>query len=333
MKPMPLAKSAISLSPAVVTGAAGFIGRHLCRELASQGVEVIGIDALIAEAPAADQWASFRQLEACGVQMVRARLEELDLPVVLARARSVFHLAARTGVRESFGGSFASYASNNIVATQLLIEACRTHASNLAIFVYASSSSVYGESDSGLVSEDSILFPASPYAVSKLAGEQLVLAAARRGDVPGCSLRYFTVYGPQQRPDMGFSKFIAAVEQGKPVTVFGDGSQERDFTAVDDVVRATILAALHAQGGDVFNICGGSPARLRDVISLLGRLMGRSPQVRYVAEARGDVSRTAGNPQRAMSRLGWNPSVSLEAGLHAQIRAWREGTVESSESV
>jgi UDP-glucose 4-epimerase len=231
----------------------------------------------------------------------------------------VFHLAAQAGVRKSWGRDFAIYTANNIDATQVLLEAATT-APALERFVYASSSSVYGDNTPMPFREDALPQPVSPYGVSKLAAEQLCYLYHANFRVPTVSLRYFTVYGPRQRPDMGFHRFLRATLRNEPITVYGDGQQTRDFTYVHDAVSATIAAAERGVAGRVYNIGGGSRVSVNHVLELIGRIAGRKPSVTVDTAQKGDMRHTWADTSLAQTDLGFAPSVSLEQGLAAEYK-------------
>jgi nucleoside-diphosphate-sugar epimerase len=303
---------------ALITGVAGFIGSHLAGRLLDQSEQVIGVDCFTDYYDPARKRGNLEAL----LNRPGFRFHELDVGVgdlrpVLERVDRVYHLAAQPGVRMSWGESFAPYVRHNIVATQRLLEHLRESNARL---VFASSSSVYGDADRYPTPEDVVLRPVSPYGVSKLCSEQLVMAYRRSVGVDARCVRYFTVYGPRQRPDMAFSRFIAAARDGEPIEVYGDGMQVRDFTFVADAVDATIRAGTIADPGEaIFNVGGGSRATLRRVIELLGEILGSPVAMRHVAAQAGDVRETGADLTRAADVLGWRPQVSLEEGLRAQI--------------
>jgi UDP-glucose 4-epimerase len=307
---------------ALVTGAAGFIGSHLASHLLDQGSSVIGIDCFTdyysrplkeANLSVAKKHQRFR--------FVDARLQDADLKQLLRGVTHVFHLAAQAGVRKSWGREFNVYTVNNVEATQVLLEACV----GLPIerLVYASSSSVYGDHVPLPMREDSSLQPLSPYGVTKLAAEHLASLYWENHKVPAVSLRYFTVYGPRQRPDMGFHRFLRAAIAGDALTVYGDGEQTRDFTFVADAVTATIDAATKGHAGGVYNIGGGSRVTVNDVMDLIGRIAGRSLKIQREPAQKGDMRHTYADTSRAQQDLGFAPSVTLEEGLRQQYR-WQQ---------
>ncbi len=309
------------MAVALVTGVAGFIGAHLAARLLRDGVRVRGLDnldAYYARELKEQNLTALRALPGCELQI--ADLNDVDLEALLEGADWVFHLAARPGVRRSWGEAFDGYVRANILGTQRLLEAL--HCRPGARLVFASSSSVYGEM-SGQVGEDVPRRPISPYGVSKLAGEGLVQAYHETYAVPTVMLRYFTVYGPRQRPDMAFHRFVRALLEDREVEVFGDGGQSRDFTYVDDAVDATVRAAHRGRSGGVYNIGGGSPASVQEVLKILARLTGRRPRVRTLPAEPGDPRVTHADTRRARAELGFAPAMSLEGGL-AQMVAWMD---------
>ncbi len=307
---------------AVVTGAAGFIGSHLCEALLARGYDVVGVDAFTdyydarikrENIAAAIQSKSFR--------LVEGSLASIDLGPLLDGAVAVFHLAAQPGVRASWGVTFEPYIEHNVRATQRLCEALRAHAG--ARLIYAGSSSVYGQTAELPMREDHRTRPLSPYGVTKLAGEALCLLYAANYGIPVVSLRYFTVYGPRQRPDMAFHRFIKAGLEGAPIEVFGAGTQTRDFTFVDDAVAANLAAMDYSGNSEVFNIGGGSRVSLNHVLDTLGRVMNRRLDVRCVETQKGDVMHTFADVTLAARELGYAPKTALEAGLEREA-AWVE---------
>jgi UDP-glucose 4-epimerase len=235
----------------------------------------------------------------------------------------VFHLAAQAGVRKSWGRDFEIYTTNNIEATQVLLEAIANGAGAIEKVVYASSSSVYGDEATNNVApmkETSLPQPVSPYGVSKLAAEQLCYLYHANFNVPTVALRYFTVYGPRQRPDMGFHRFIKSTLCGEPISLYGDGEQTRDFTFVADAVSATVAAARRGSAGRVYNIGGGSRVSVNEVLAMIGRVTGRTPIVHKEAAQKGDMRHTFADTTRARAELAFSPSVTLEEGLAAEAR-------------
>jgi nucleoside-diphosphate-sugar epimerase len=302
----------------LVTGCAGFIGSHLTEALLLRGDSVIGLDSFSDYYPRAQKEANLLPILAHPrFTLVEQDLAEADLDTELARARSVFHLAGQPGVRGSWGASFSVYVRDNVLATQRLFEACARAGVRT---VFASSSSVYGETNAYPTPEDAERHPRSPYGVTKLACEHLAEAYASTFGLDVVVLRYFTVYGPRQRPDMAFSRLISACLEGTPFTVYGDGDQSRDVTYVSDVVRAT-LAVMDA--GDrvrgALNVGGGNEVSLREAIAACERLAGRRLDVQYGRREAGDVRRTLADTRRIGAALGWAPETTLADGLAAQV--------------
>jgi nucleoside-diphosphate-sugar epimerase len=299
----------------LVTGAAGFIGSHLCERLVREGREVIGLDAFIPFYPRPLKEANLAGLRGHG----RFRFHELDLrrddlAAVLAGVDVVFHLAAMPGLPRSWT-QFDLYESCNLTATHRLIEAAHG-TSTLKRFVYVSTSSVYGRYGSG--DETLPTRPISPYGVTKLAGEHLCRAFAEERGLPLVTLRYFSVYGPRQRPDMGYHKFIEALLAGEPVTVFGDGQQMRGNTFIDDCVAATV-AVLDAPLGETYNVGGGEVASVWDILRKLETITGRKVIVQSAPARPGDQRHTCADTGKLMRHLGWEPRVGLEEGLARQV--------------
>lgn len=301
----------------LVTGSAGFIGSRLAARLLDGGHEVRGVDAFTPYYEPADKRANLEPL--------RARdgfsFDELDLRnatlSVPADVEVVFHLAAQPGVRASWGATFDDYLGHNVLATQRLLEACRE--AGTPRVVMASSSSVYGEAERHPTPEDVTPRPVSPYGVTKLACEALLTAYAANFGLPSVVLRYFTVYGPGQRPDMAFHRFIRAALTGGTIEVFGDGEQTRDVTFVDDAVGATIAAAATDGPTGPVNVGGGSQVALNEVIEAIERLTGRELRIERRDAAPGDVRHTSADLGRARATLGYEPQVGLEEGLRREV--------------
>jgi len=252
-------------------------------------------------------------------RFVETRIQDADLAALLADRTHVFHLAAQAGVRKSWGRDFGVYTVNNIEATQVLLEACARL--TLQRVVYASSSSVYGDEVPMPMREDARPQPVSPYGVTKLAAEHLCNLYHVNHGVPAVSLRYFTVYGPRQRPDMGFHRFLRATVLGEPMALYGDGEQTRDFTFVHDAVSATLAAAERGIAGRVYNIGGGSRVTINQVLDMIARVAGRRPMVAANPAQMGDMRHTFADTTRARADLGFVPTVGLEEGLAAE-HAW-----------
>jgi UDP-glucose 4-epimerase len=311
---------------AFVTGVAGFIGSTLADRLIAQGADVVGLDCFTDYYPRAIKERNLSALRGhAGFRFVEARLQDADLGALLADRTHVFHFAAQAGVRKSWGRDFAIYTVNNIEATQVLLEAVRAVPA-IDRLVYASSSSVYGDAVPMPMREDARPQPVSPYGVSKLAGEHLCNLYHLNHGVPAVSLRFFTVYGPRQRPDMGFHKFLRAALTGEPLTLFGDGAQTRDFTFVADAVAATIAAATQGVPGRVYNIGGGSRVSVNQVLEMIGRVAGRRPVIQAESVQKGDMRDTYADTTLARKELGFAPTVGLEAGLAAEYQ-WLVGVL------
>ena len=300
----------------LVTGAAGFIGSHLCEALLRAGHPVVGVDALTDYYDPAQKRANLDTALGMGLRFAQADLARDSLEALVAETDVVYHLAGQPGVRPSWGVEFELYATRNLVATQRLLEACA--ASTVRRFVFASSSSVYGNAGEAAVAEGAPRRPVSPYGLTKAACEDLVDVYRRHSGLSAVSLRYFTVYGPRQRPEMAFASFISRIAAGLPVTVFGDGAQTRDFTYVADAVTATIAASTR---GDKpwYNVSGGATASLREAIAEIERATGRAAVIEFAAEARGDARHTRANLAAANRDLGYRPTVDLAAGVPMQV--------------
>ena len=306
---------------ALVTGGAGFIGSSLAARLADQGHEVLIADALTPYYDPAQKRANLTPLlRRPGVRLVVVNLVDGDLTPLLDEVDVVFHQAAQPGVRRSWD-DFGTYAAANITVTQRLLEAVLRRG-GIRRFVYASSSSVYGNGARGGSAETDRPQPFSPYGVTKLAAEHLCRAYAENFSLPTVSLRYFTVYGPGQRPDMAFHRLIEAALHGTPFPLYGDGRQVRDFTYVDDVVAAN-LAAVSADPppGTVVNVAGGSATTMREVVELIGELVGRPVRIDAQPCQPGDVRVTAARTTLACQVLGWEPQTDLRTGVDRQV-AW-----------
>ena len=308
---------------ALVTGAAGFIGSHLAERLLDAGATVTGIDSFTDYYPRERKEANLAGLrQRAGFDLLESSLADADLPRLLEGVTHVFHLAAQAGVRKSWGTNFRVYTVNNVESTQILLEACAGRP--IERLVYASSSSVYGDDVPLPMREDARPQPVSPYGVTKLSAEQLCHVYHVNHSVPAVALRYFTVYGPRQRPDMGFHRFFTAVMAGQPVPQFGDGRQTRDFTYVADAVTATLAAATRGKPGGVYNIGGGSRVELLDVFELIRRVTRRPVKAERVEAQRGDMRDTYADTTRARADFGFAPTMTLEHGLRAQFD-WMNG--------
>lgn len=304
---------------ALVTGAAGFIGSHLCGALLDSGATVSGVDCFTDYYPRSLKEANLGTLKGRpGFSFLETRLQDADLSPILGGVTHVFHLAAQAGVRKSWGRDFDVYTKNNVEATQRLLEALV--GIPIQRFVYASSSSVYGDHVPLPMQEDTYLQPLSPYGVTKLAAEHLANLYWTNYGVPAVSLRYFTVYGPRQRPDMGFHRFFTAIQRAVPITVYGDGEQTRDFTFVSDAVAATVAAANQGTPGSVYNVGGGSRVTLNHVLELISKIVGHPVAVQREPDQKGEMRHTYADTSRARRDLGFVPRVGLEEGLRTEHR-------------
>ncbi len=311
----------------LITGCAGFIGSHLVEALADRGDEVVGVDSFTDYYARSVKEANLARVRARpGFAFMEADLVEVDLAPLVAGAAGVFHLAAQPGVRGSWGDSFALYVRENVIATQRLFEVAARSETRV---VFASSSSVYGNAEAYPTAEEVRPRPISPYGVTKLSCEHLAGAYADSLGLDVVALRYFTVYGPRQRPDMAFARLTRAIVRREPFHVYGTGEQSRDFTYVGDAVAATQAAMDQAPSGAVYNVGGGTEASLRHVLELCGQLNGRPVDVVYDGSMPGDVRRTAADTSRIRAELGWAPQTPLEEGIAAQL-AWSETMLADS---
>lgn len=315
----------------LVTGCAGFIGSHLAESLLNDGLEVVGIDCFNDNYGRREKLVNLRHLtnwdefEFTPIDLARGALED-----VVSECDLIFHLAAEPGVRTSWGARYEQYLRNNVLATQHLLEALRPTPATR--FVYASSSSVYGNSEVRPTPESAVLRPRSPYGQTKAATEYLCDLYRDNFGLDTVGLRYFTVFGPRQRPDMAFHRICRAAIEGSEFTVFGDGQQTRDFSFVADIVSSTRAAATADLGENrVFNIGGGAPASLRDAIDLISGLASRPLNVRYQETERGDVRDTAADTSLARRVLGYAPTTTLSAGIEAEFNWMRKELEEPAQ--
>ncbi len=300
----------------IVTGVAGFIGSHLVETLLKQGNEVIGIDEFndyYDPLLKRKNIANFQ--DSPNFTLVEGDMQFLDWQKLLADVEFIYHQAAQAGVRASWGKGFRAYTERNINATQVLLEAAKD-AQNLKRLVFASTSSIYGDAETLPTSEEIKPLPVSPYGITKLAAERLGMLYHKNFAVPFVSLRYFTVYGPRQRPDMAFHKFFKAVLQDEAIPVYGDGQQTRDFTFVSDVIAANLAAAIVPEAvGQIFNIGGGSRVVLAEVLDTMAEIAGTPIKRNHIEKAMGDARHTAADVSKARKILGYQPQVSLRDGL------------------
>ena len=310
-------------SRVVVTGAAGFIGSHLSERLLSAGHDVVGIDSFTdyyersrkernLEVARRDPRFTFEELD----------LVDADLRRVLKGAAVVYHLAGQPGVRPSWGSQFERYLRDNILATQRLLEGIKE--TRVGRLVFAGSSSVYGDAEMFPTKESALPRPVSPYGVTKLAAEHLTHLYTRNFGIPSVSVRYFTVYGPRQRPDMAFSRFMQAITDHEEIEVFGDGEQTREFTYVSDAVEGTVKAATADVVGQVFNLGGGSRVTVNRVLATLEEISGIKARRHDLPAAPGDPRHTGASINLARERLGWEPRVPLREGLTKQWQWFQE---------
>jgi UDP-glucose 4-epimerase len=301
----------------VVTGAAGFIGSHLCERLLALGHKVTGVDSFT------DFYERARKEENLEASLAHPdfTFDELDLVDgdvrrVLRGANVVYHLAGRPGVRPSWGEQFDGYIRDNVLATQRLLECLKE--APVDRLVFAGSSSVYGDAEMFPTKETALPRPVSPYGVTKLAAEHLTFIYTKNFGLPAVSVRYFTVYGPRQRPDMAFARFMQALVDGEPIEIFGDGEQTREFTYVSDAVEGTIKAAAADVVGQVVNLGGGSRVTVNRVLTTLEDISRVKARRKTLPAAPGDPRHTGASINLARERLGWEPRVSLREGLTKQ---------------
>lgn len=306
---------------ALVTGCAGFVGSHLAARLLREGFEVTGIDCFTDYYPRAVKEKNISEI----LNHEKFNLIENDILQIeeFPEVDYVFHQAAQAGVRGSWGKNFEIYIRNNIWATQRLLEFYKDR--KIGKFVYASSSSVYGDVKLPM-REDSILRPLSPYGVTKLAAENLCYLYYKNYNMPAVALRYFTVYGPGQRPDMAINRFVHAVINGETISIYGDGNQTRDFTYVEDVVESNILASRMHLVGEAFNIGGGSRLSVNELIAKIEKTAAKKTRLEYIEKQRGDVKDTLADTGKAREKLRWQPKVRIEEGLERYISWVRDQT-------
>lgn len=307
------------MSKIIVTGAAGFVGSHLAEALLNRGEKVIGVDQFNDYYDPALKRQNVSTLETNpNFELIEGDIQSLDWSKLLVDVDVVYHQAAQAGVRASWGEGFRHYTERNINATQILLEAAKDF-SQLKRFVYASSSSIYGNAETFPTPESICPQPVSPYGITKLVGEQLCGLYHQNFGVPCTSLRYFTVYGPRQRPDMAFHKFFKLILEDKPISIYGDGQQTRDFTFVEDAIAANLAAAEVPEAvGQIFNIGGGSRVVLTEVIDTMEKIVGRPIRRNFVEAARGDARHTSADVSKAKEILGYQPQVSLAEGLRRE---------------
>ena len=304
----------------IVTGIGGFIGSHLAESLLQQGHRVIGIDQFNDYYDPTFKRKNANHLSSYSTfKLIEADIQALNWRDLLEDVEVVYHQAAQAGVRASWGDGFRHYTERNINATQIILEAAK-EAKSLHRFVFASTSSVYGNAETMPTPETVCPQPVSPYGITKLAAERMCWLYQQNFGVPVTALRYFTVYGPRQRPDMAFHKFFKAALFNEPIDIYGDGQQTRDFTFVSDIVAANLLAGEVPEAiGEVFNIGGGCRVVLADVLQTMEEIMDKPLQKNYIDRARGDARHTSADISKAKKILGYQPQVSLAEGL---AREW-----------
>ena len=304
------------MTTSIVTGAAGFIGSHLAEALLKRGEQVIGIDEFNDYYDPILKRQNIAHLQKFpNFKLIEGNIQFLDWKLLFKDVDVIYHQAAQAGVRASWGEGFRAYTERNISSTQVMLEAAKD-AKNLKRFVYASTSSVYGDAETLPTHEEICPKPVSPYGITKLAAERLCGLYHKNFGVPFVALRYFTVYGPRQRPDMAFHKFYKAVLEDKAIPIYGDGLQTRDFTFVSDAVAANLAAATAENAvGEIFNIGGGSRVVLKEVLETMEEIVGKPIKKNYIEKAMGDARHTAADVSKAQRILSYQPSVSLKEGL------------------
>lgn len=313
------------MTKTIVTGAAGFIGSHLVEALLKQGQQVIAVDQFNDYYDPRLKHKNLAHLQnSPQFTLITGDIQDLQWSELLKDVEVIYHQAAQAGVRASWGAGFRHYTERNISATQVLLEAAKD-AENLKRFVFASTSSVYGDAETLPTHEQIPPQPVSPYGITKLAAERLCMLYHKNFGVPIVALRYFTVYGPRQRPDMAFHKFFKAVLQDEAIPIYGDGQQTRDFTFVSDAIAANLAAATVPEAvGEVFNIGGGSRVVLAEVLDTMAEIVGKPIRKNYISKAMGDARHTAADVSKARQILGYQPQVSLREGL-TQEWEWVRG--------
>lgn len=305
----------------MVTGCAGFIGSNLVESLLNEKSNVVGVDCFTNYYPISIKKRNIENsLKNKNFEFKKINLLSTNLKEIISDVDFVFHLAAQPGVRAGWK-NFKVYIRNNIELTQKLLEACTN--SDIKKFIFTSSSSVYGDSPDLPMNEDSLKRPISPYGVTKLATEQICYLYHKYYGVPTIILRYFTVYGPRQRPDMAINRFVSKMFSGETISIFGDGKQTREFTFISDAIDATLLAAKSDYNYEIFNIGSGTRISINNLLALLEKIIGKKPKVKYVEEEKGEMRDTFADISRAKKLLGWTPKVGMEEGLKRYIKWYR----------
>ena len=307
------------MTQVVITGVAGFIGSTLAEKLLHDGHNVRGIDSFTNYYPPRMKEKNIENcLKHTNFSLIRQDLESsLDLSTIFKNAEYIFHLAAQPGVRASWGKEFVIYVKNNISVTQKILESLKNN-TILKKFVLASSSSVYGNQPSIMNEETSLTRPVSPYGVTKLAAENLTNLYFKNYKIPTVSLRYFTVYGPKQRPDMAFTRFFNSIIKDKKLSIFGNGEQTRDFTYVDDIVKATINAATSDSVGEILNVGGGSVFSLSEIIEFMKEITQKEFEIDFKTEQKGDVRHTSADISKAKKLINYKSNTDIKYGLTQQ---------------
>jgi nucleoside-diphosphate-sugar epimerase len=318
------------LKTAIVTGAAGFIGSHLSEKLLENGFKVIGIDCFTdyySKEIKKNNMISFQNNK--NFKLIENDLMKIDLTSIIKESEFLFHEAGQPGVRASWGEQFDTYVKDNILVTQKILESAK-EVKTLEKIVMASSSSIYGEQEGIMIENKTIPSPISPYGVTKLASENLGLTYALNYDLPITSLRYFTVYGPRQRPDMAFTKFIKANLSGDKISIFGDGNQIRDFTFISDIIDANLKCMESDIHGNVLNIGGGKTYSIIEVLKKIENITGEKNKISFTGKQKGDVKRTEANIENAIRTIHYSPKITLNDGLEKQI-LWIKDILEKNE--
>jgi len=307
------------MTQVVITGVAGFIGSTLAEKLLHDGHNVRGIDSFTNYYPPRMKEKNIENcLKHTNFSLIRQDLESsLDLSTIFKNAEYIFHLAAQPGVRASWGKEFVIYVKNNISVTQKILESLKNN-TTLKKFVLASSSSVYGNQSNIMNEETSLTRPVSPYGVTKLAAENLTNLYFKNYKIPTVSLRYFTVYGPKQRPDMAFTRFFNSIIKDKKLSIFGNGEQTRDFTYVDDIVKATINAATSDSVGEILNVGGGSVFSLSEIIEFMKEITQKEFEIDFKTEQKGDVRHTSADISKAKKLINYKSNTDIKYGLTQQ---------------
>jgi nucleoside-diphosphate-sugar epimerase len=315
----------------LVTGVAGFVGSTLAEKLIAEGHEVVGVDMFTDYYPRVQKEANLTKLkDEKKFTFIEKNLLTMDLEKLLTGVNYIFHQAGQPGVRASWGKTFEGYTDNNISLTQKLLEVTTQYSTEnpdqFKKFIFASSSSIYGDAETFPTSETAVPNPVSPYGVTKLASEHLTTLYSKNFNLPVTALRYFTVYGPRQRPDMSFHRFFRAAFTGEEITVYGDGEQTRNFTFVSDIVEANYLAATTTTKSKVFNIGGGSQVSVNQVLELVKDISGKKLHIQYKNAVSGDARHTGADTTLAKNELGFQAKVSLREGLEKEAR-WVETAI------